>query len=177
MLTGLPHKRLHPRLWSTTCLLCSRADMWHWARAQMRLPWLPFSAPSWPSFLFCIPPYTEIFLFSSCLFYAMTFFDTCHLMAELFIHSIVFFLILLKLLLLTDLSLGTLVPDHLCALPMKMLVWTHYQFTWPNDFLSWVSCSDTPVLYSRPHWGCCHLGCLFFGTLQYFPPTRCLQNF
>lgn len=44
-------------------------------------------------------------------------FYICHLMAELFIHTIVFFLTLLKLLLLTDPSLGTPVPDHLCALP------------------------------------------------------------
>lgn len=94
----------------------------------------------------------------------MAFYDICHLMAELFIHSIVFRLTLLKLLLLTDPSLGTLVPDHLCALPVKMLALTHYQFTWPNDFLCWVSCGDTPVPYSRPLWGCCHWGCLFFGT-------------
>lgn len=168
------HKRLHPRIWSTFCLLCSKADTE--PEPQVRLPWLPLSAPSWPSLPFSIPPYIEIFLFSSCLLYALAFY-TCHLMAELFMHSIVFFLTLLKLLLLTDPSLGPLVPDHLCALPVKMLPWAHYQFTWPNDFLSWVPCSDTPVLHSRPHWGCCHLGCLFLGTLQHFPPTRCLQSF
>lgn len=66
----------------------------------------------------------------------MAFYDICHLMAELFIHSTGFFLSLLKLLLLIDPSRGTLVPDHLCALPVKMLAWTHYQFTWPDDFLS-----------------------------------------
>lgn len=54
-----PHKRLHPRIWSTFCLLCSKADTE--PEPQVRLPWLPLSAPSWPSLLFSIPPYIEIF--------------------------------------------------------------------------------------------------------------------
>lgn len=86
--------------------------------------------------------YIKISLFPSCPLHAVVFYHICHPMAELFIHGIrlidsCFFSILgfLKLLLLTDLSLGTLASDHLCALPVKMLGWIHYPFTRPNEFL------------------------------------------
>lgn len=166
---GSPYKRQHPRLWSTTCLLCSKTDTWYWARApgEAAMPALLSTVLAFFPILYSTLHW-DFFVFS-CLLYAVAFYDICHPLAELFIHSIGFFLSLLKLLLLTDPSLGTLVPDHLCALPVKMQAWTHYQFTWPDDFLSWLSCSDTPVPYSRPHWGCCHFGLLLLWHFTIFP--------
>lgn len=115
-------------------------------KPQARVPWLPFSAPIWPPFLVWISVHLEIFLSPSC--------PLCtgflpHLSPDgwaLYPQHSVSFLRSLKLLLLTDLSLGTLVPDHLCALPGKVLGWTHCQLMWPYDFLSravmrWHTCA------------------------------------
>lgn len=170
-------KKLYPGLWSTTSLLGSKTDValsWspRWGcldcPSQHRLGLLSCSVFHFTLRFFCfLPACSRPWLSLTSVTWWLSSLST----------ALSFFLTLLKLLLLTDLSFGTLLPGHLCYLPVKRLAWTHYQFTWPNHFLSCVSCGDTPVPYSRPHWGCCHLGCLFFVTLQYFPLTHCLQNF
>lgn len=81
-------QRPHPGLWSTTCLFCGKMDAWYRVRAPGKDALLAFSAPTWPSFLLWISLFLEIFFFPACLLCAVPFYHICHLMAELFIHSI-----------------------------------------------------------------------------------------
>lgn len=149
---GPAYKRPHPGSWSTTCLLGSKTDTWYRVKApgeDALTALLGTNGACFPVLYFTLHwDFFVSFLPALCCG------SLPHLSPDgwalypqhLVGKTVVSFLSLLKLLLLTDLSLGTLVSDHLCALPVKTLGWAHYQCTGPNDFLSrgvlrWHTCA------------------------------------
>lgn len=118
-------------------------------KPQVGMLWLPSALRDLACFpvslhigMFCFPPASSVLWFSTTSVTGWM----SSLCTALGWWAVVSLLSLLKLLLLTELSSGTLVSDHLCALPVMLLGWTHYRFTWPHDFLSlgvmqWHTCA------------------------------------